>query len=385
MVDLVDQHRGRFGGSPVAVSAPARVNLIGEHTDYTGGYVLPMAIGFKTTAVVTPRQDSKALLYSANYGESVEYDLHDLKQSPRHHWSDYPIGVAWALQGAGVKVPGFALSLEGDVPLGAGLSSSASVEVATAMALLSAAGTMLPGETIATLCRKAENEYVQASCGIMDQFVIVNAVKDRALLLDCRSLAYELLPLPRGVRVVVVNSMVQHSVATGEYGDRRGEAEHGQEILRKRNPAIELLRDATMSDLEAARAEMGEVSYRRCKHIITENARVLAVRDALHAGRLDEVGRWMLEAHRSMRDDFEASCPEIDTLVDLAVRTPGCFGARITGGGFGGCTVNLVSAEHAESFADRVRDEYRRTLALEAQIYVCEAVDGALAREKVAA
>ena len=382
--ERIRSHRERFGHDPRAFSAPARVNLIGEHTDYTGGFVLPMAIGFQTVALITHRDDCRLLLRSGNFSEEVDVDLNALPARPRQHWSDYPVGVAWSLQQAGVKLPGCSISLHGDVPIGAGLSSSASVEVATAMALLSAAAVELPGEQIATLCRRAENEYVGAASGIMDQFVITNGVADRALLLDCRSLSYELLPLPENARVVVVNSMVQHSVATGEYGDRRGEAEHGQAVLRQRNPSIGSLRDSTLADLEAAREQMGEVSYRRCKHIITENARVLLVKQALEQGRSDEVGRLMFEAHRSMRDNFEASCVEIDTLVDLAAKIPGCIGARITGGGFGGCTVNLVETSMAVDFAGTIKREYKAALGIEAQVYICEAVDGAIAREKAA-
>jgi len=385
--DLQDQlaaHQVRNQGiasSPAhAFSAPARVNLIGEHTDYTGGFVLPLAIGFRTIAVVTPRSDDQAVLYSSNFNETAQYDLRSLALPPRGHWSDYPIGVAWGLQQQGIRLTGFNLSIDGNVPLGSGLSSSASIEVATAMALLDHSRSSLTGEQIALLCQKIENVYVGSPCGIMDQFVITNAIDKHALMLDCRSLSFDHLPLATDARIVICNSMVKHSIADGEYGDRRGEVERGQEILRQRNPAIQLLRDATIADLEAARTEMSEASYRRCKHIITENDRVIQTREALTAGDERRFGQLMFTAHASMRDDFAASCEEIDALVEIARTLPGCLGARITGGGFGGCTVNLVDAAHAEEFALNLKAKYREQYGIDAQTYVCEAVDGALAR-----
>jgi galactokinase len=372
-------HRERFGHDGRVFAAPARVNLIGEHTDYTGGLVMPMAIDFHTVAVVSGREDGRAVFFSANYDEEIGFEIASLRRA-LGHWSDYPAGVLWSLQQDGDSIGGFNMSLAGDVPLGAGLSSSASVEVATAVALLSHAGMTLPLEKIATLCRRAENEYVGAKSGIMDQFVVAGGVAHRAMMLDCRSLGYDMLPLPEQVRVVICNSMVKHAVATGEYGDRRDEVEAGQAVLSRERPGIELLRDATLADLEACRDKMSPASFARCKHIITENARVMAAREALLKGELERFGALMIEAHASMRDDFEASCPEVDALVEIAARQPGCFGARITGGGFGGCTVNVVSVERAEGFVDAVRREYAVATGIaDAQCFVCEPSDGALA------
>jgi len=378
-VEALRVHRQRFGRDGRVFAAPARVNLIGEHTDYTGGLVMPMAIGFRTVAEVSPREDGRAVFYSVNYGEEVSLEIASQGRSPRGHWSDYPAGVLWSLRLEGVEVGGFSMSLEGDVPLGAGLSSSASVEVVTAVALLDRAGATLPLEKVATLCRRTENEYVGAKSGIMDQFVVAGAVAHRAMMLDCRSLGYELLPLPDEVRVVICNSMVKHSVATGGYGDRSDEVVAGQAVLRQEK-GIELLRDATLEDLEACKGKMTAASFARCKHIITENGRVLEARESLLKGDLERFGRLMIEAHASMRDDFEASCPEVDTLVEIAMRQAGCFGARITGGGFGGCTVNVVSAERAEEFVEAVRREYAAATGIaNAQCFVCEPSDGALA------
>lgn len=379
---LLEAHRQRFGGRDRLFAAPARVNLIGEHTDYTGGLVMPMAIGFHTLAAISPREDGLAVFTSDNYGEEVSYEIASLRAAPRGHWSDYPAGVLWSLQQEGIAFGGFNMSLTGDVPLGAGLSSSASVEVATAMALLAHAGVELPLEKVATVCRRAENEYVGAKSGIMDQFIVAGGVEHRAMMLDCRSLGFELLPLPEQIRVVICNSMVKHSVATGGYGDRRDEVEAGQAVLRCECKGVELLRDATVADLEACRDRMTPESYARCRHIITENGRVMEAREALLAGDMERFGVLMVKAHASMRDDFAASCDEVDDLVEIAMRQPGCFGARITGGGFGGCTVNVVREEVAEQFVDAVRRAYEEKRGIKADCFVCAPSDGALALAK---
>jgi galactokinase len=370
--ETLRKHEQLLGKAGRKFVAPARVNLIGEHTDYTGGLVMPMAIGFHTSAVISPRNDDRAVIYSANYREQVILELAGLNRHPRGHWSDYPIGVLWSLLQEGIEIGGFDISLAGDVPLGAGLSSSASVEVATVAALLSHAKVDLPLEKVANLCKRAENEFVGAKSGIMDQFVVAGAVANRAMLLDCRSLEYELLPLPDEVKVVICNSMVKHAVATGEYGNRRDEVEAGQAVLRRRFPHVELLRDA-------CRDKMSEESFARCRHIISENARVLRAREALLHSDLEHFGRLLVEAHVSMRDDFVASCEEVDVLVEIATRQDGCLGARITGGGFGGCTVNLIRADHPDRFIEAIQREYERSKGILADCYVCEPSDGALA------
>ncbi len=376
--EALRMHQQRFGVEGEIFAAPARVNLIGEHTDYTGGLVMPMAIGFETLAVISAREDDRAVFFSANFDEEVSFEIAQMRRSGTGVWSDYPAGVLRCLREAGVELGGFSMSVWGDVPLGAGLSSSASLEVAAAMALLSRAGAMMPLKELATLCRRAENEYAGAKSGIMDQFVSAGAVEHRAMLLDCRSLEYELLPLPEGVRVVVVNSMVKHAVATGAYGDRRDEVEAGQRVVRERLGRASL-REATVEDLEACRGAMGEASFARCRHVVTENRRVREAREALLAEDMARFGGLMVEAHASFRDDFAASCVEVDTLVEMAMRHPACFGARITGGGFGGCTVNMVQAESADGFVAAVRREYAAATGIEAECFVCAASDGALA------
>jgi len=376
---VLQVHRQRFGQQGQVFAAPARVNLIGEHTDYTGGLVMPMAIDFRTVAVVSAREDGRAVFYSANYDEEAAFEIASLARAPDGRWSDYPAGVLWSLREAGVAVGGFNMSLAGNVPLGAGLSSSASVEVATAMALLGHSEATLPLEKVATLCRRAENEYVGARSGIMDQFAVAGSVANRTMLLDCRSLAYELLPLPSHVRVVICNSMVKHAVATGEYGDRSFEVEAGQAVLRRERPGVNLLRDATLQDLEACSDLMSAASLKRCRHIITENARVMKAREALLTGDMERFGALMVEAHVSFRDDFAASCEEVDELVVMAVQQADCFGARITGGGFGGCTVNVVRSEATEKFVTTLRREYAMKTGIEADCFVCTPSDGAFA------
>ncbi len=378
---ILTLHQQHFGQTGPTFLAPGRVNLIGEHTDYTGGFVLPVAIDFCTVAVISPREDGKAVFFSQNYMEQAEYSVGELAGTPRPrgHWSDYPAGVAWSLMQEGIALGGFNLSLSGNVPLGAGLSSSASAEVATALALLACAGVSMPQEKIAVLCRRAENEYVGAKCGIMDQFVVSCGAEGHALLLDCRSLDYELLPVPEDVRIVICNSMVRHAHATGGYGNRRDEVEAGQRALQQCRPGIELLRDATLEDLEACADKMPREAYLRCRHILTENRRVLEARGALLQGDLARFGALMAEAHISFRDDFASSCEEVDTLVEIAQKLPGCIGARITGGGFGGCTVNLVKKDEAESFMQAVREQYKAATGITADVYICLASAGARA------
>ncbi len=377
--EVLRAHQQRFGRAGRSFAAPARVNLIGEHTDYTGGFVMPMAIDFQTVAAVSGREDGRAVFYSANYNEEVGFDIALLMRTTSGFWSDYPAGVLWSLGKEGVHVSGFSMSLAGDVPLGAGLSSSASVEVATAMALLDHAGAELPLDKVATLCRRAENDYVGAKSGIMDQFAVAGCVAHRAMLLDCRSLEYELLPLPDEVRVVICNSMVKHAVATGEYGDRSAEVLAGQEVLRRERPGVELLRDATLEDLEACSGKMSAASFKRCRHIITENARVIEARESLLTGDMERFGALLIEAHASVRDDFAASCDEVDVLVAIANEQPECFGARITGGGFGGCSVNIVRADSPEEFVATLRLEYAAKTGIDADCFICAPSDGAFA------
>jgi galactokinase len=370
-------HAKHFGGKPRFFQAPGRVNLIGEHTDYAGGFVMPAAIDFGTIAAISARQDGRIEIWSENFGEGITLEPNQMRK-PRKHWSDYPLGVLWALGDRGIVGPsGFSLTLWGDVPLGAGLSSSASIEVATALALLSLTGTEMPRDEMAKLCQHAENAYVGASSGIMDQFIACNGAKDHALLLDCRSLEYRLAPIPRHLSLVIANTMVKHSIASGEYGIRRAEVEQGTAILHSHRREIALLRDATLQDLEQWGHEMPPNVLRRCRHIVSENLRTVAAADALESRSLKKLGDLMAAAHASYRDDFEASCEEADVMVAAAQGLPGVVGARLTGGGFGGCTVNLVEADRAPEFSGRLREEYKAATGIDADIYLSHASSGA--------
>jgi galactokinase len=370
-------HEERFGQRPHVFAAPGRVNLIGEHTDYADGFVMPAAIDFATFAAISPRGDGSAVIYSENYREQVKHTLKDLPAKGNGHWSGYPLGVLSVLRDEGVEIQGFNLTLNGDVPVGAGLSSSAAIEVATMAAVLSLTDAKISLPRMAQLCQRAENGYVGASTGIMDQFIACCGEADHALLLDCRSLGYRLAPIPPDLSLVISNTMVKHSHAGGEYNTRRAEVEEGTEILRRHRPEIRKLRDASTEDLKKWGGEMPPGVLKRTRHVITENERTVAAADALEAGDLKRLGKLMYEAHASYRDDFEASCREADIMVELASREEGCVGARLTGGGFGGCTVNLVEMARARQFSNNLRKGYKKATGINADIYLCHASAGA--------
>lgn len=382
--ELAALHFQSFNVPPQVYRAPGRVNLIGEHTDYCEGFVLPAAIEFATLVAISQRSDGRVVAHSVNLNERVDktvtefIDHASLRSGRELEWSDYPAGVLWALQQHGIPIDnGFSITIAGDVPLGAGLSSSASVEVATAFAVLGATSFDLPLPAIAQLCQHAENDFVGANSGIMDQFVSCCGKLDHAVMIDCRSLQYTLAPIPPEVRIVICNSMVKHSVAAGEYNTRRAEIEEGTAILRSHRPEIKALRDATLDDLARWGKEMKPNVLRRCRHVITEDNRVLAALEAFRAHDLTRFGQLMHEAHVSFRDDFEASCSEIDILVGLASKQPGCYGSRLTGGGFGGCTVNLVAGDRVHEFTDAMKSGYKQATNIDAEIYVTRASGGA--------
>ncbi len=375
--ELRTLHLERFHAEPAVFAAPGRVNLIGEHTDYAEGFVMPAAINFATLAGISPNTSGKIAIYSENYREERSFDAAALPVKPSGHWSDYPMGVAHVLAGEGHRIPGFSLSLWGDVPLGSGLSSSAAVEVATALAVESLIGTSYPGPVLARLCQRAENQFVGASSGIMDQFISIHGQENHALLLDCRDLSSKLAPIPDEVALVIANTMVKHSVAGGDYPTRRREAEAACAVIARHRPEVKFLRDATLADLERWGHEMEPKSLMRARHIVSENLRTVAAADALLRGDLEELGRLMAEAHWSYSRDFEASCVEADAMVELAADLPGLIGARLTGGGFGGCTVNLVEQTEAETFAQKLGERYTARMGIVPEIHICHASGGA--------
>ncbi len=370
-------HLARFKAEPAIFAAPGRVNLIGEHTDYAEGFVMPAAIDFATLAAISPRADGGIAIYSENFGDERFFQAAGLPTAAVGHWSDYPLGVLAILAGKGHKIPGFSLSLWGDVPLGSGLSSSAAVEVATALAVLSLIGVSYSGAILARICQRAENEFVGASSGIMDQFISANGAENHALLLDCRDLSYKLVPLPHDTALVIANTMVKHAVSGSEYTARRAEVEEACAAIAHHRPEVRFLRDATLDDLERWGGEMPPNALKRARHVITENQRTVAAADALLRCDLTETGRLMAAAHWSYSHDFEASCPEADAMVELAQDLPGLIGARLTGGGFGGCTINLVDRRNAPAFAERLAGRYEARVRIHPEIHICRASGGA--------
>ena len=355
--------------------APGRVNLIGEHTDYNDGFVMPIAIELYVWVAIAPRVDRKLLVRSL-FPDAAEIDLEARTPRARNHWSDYVQGVAVILARAGCRLQGANLLIRGDVPIGAGLSSSAAIEVAAALALLDNSELVTDRVELARLCRSAENEFVDARVGIMDPFVSCCAQAGRALMLDCRSLEYRLLPLPPGVSLITCNTMVKHRHASGEYNSRRAQCEEGVRLLSRSLPNIRALRDVTAEELELHGHDLPETIRKRCRHVVLENARVSAAAAALQDGDLATFGRLMKESHRSLRDDYEVSCPELDLMVELAEKQEGVYGARLTGGGFGGCTVNLVKSEAAPQFERSASGENEKATGISPQILVTSAAGG---------
>ena len=357
--------------------APGRVNLIGEHTDYNDGFVMPAAIDFYSYAAIVERTDRTLSVYSEQFDRSVEFSIDQLAGPPRRHWSDYVRGVAAVLRDEGYPLKGANLVIDGQVPIGSGLSSSAAIEVTTALALTSLGGVTIPLLEVARLCQRAENTYTGARCGIMDQFVSCFGKQEHALMLDCRSLEATYLQLPPNVRLVICNTTVRHELATGEYNERRASCERVVEIIRRFIPSIRALRDLTLEELERYRGKISDVDFRRCRHVITENARVTDAQSALQGADLIRLGELMYRSHESLDRDYEVTCRELNIMVDLARSLEGVYGARMTGGGFGGCTINLVESKMTLQFQTTIGREYEKLTGLSPQMFVCAAAAGA--------
>ncbi len=361
--------------------APGRVNLIGEHTDYNDGFVMPIAIDRTVCVEVRGRANGRIGIASKQFGgEDADFDASALPEGPRGHWSDGVRGVVLELQRKGVEIEGADIRIDGTIPVGAGLGSSAAVLVATALALLDALAVRIDASALARLAQRAENFHAGARSGIMDQFVSASAQAGHALLLDTRSLQSEQLPLAGDVRVVVCNTMRKHHHASGEYNLRREQCEAGLAILRERFPALRSLRDTTMVQLNAVREAMDPVIYRRCHHVIAENTRVIEATAALEADDRVTFGRLMDESHASLRDDYEVSSRELDAMVTLARSSPGVYGARMTGGGFGGCAIALAQANHVAAIVERVRDGYTGLTGVTPDVFATSAHGGAAVR-----
>ena len=369
--------RDLHGGEPQIFRAPGRVNLIGEHTDYNEGFVMPAAIDFSTWIAAAQRSDSTINVQSRSFRDAVSSLDVKSKLQPKHDWSDYVAGVIDQIRLSGLSFSGADILIDSNVPIGAGLSSSAAIEVATGLALLTLNGLPVNRVELALLCQRAENQFVGMRCGIMDQFISCNGRRDHALMLDCRSLDYKWLPLSPAARMVICNTMVKHEHASGEYNLRRSACEQGAEILRQYLPQVGSLRDVSPETLERHRDKLPEMIYRRCRHVVTENERVKHAATMLETNDLRGFGKLMAASHESLRDDYEVSSRELDIMVEIAAEQPGVYGARMTGGGFGGCTINLVAHDQAETFKKEVASAYEKATGLRPAIYVSSAADGA--------
>ncbi|MBI5305785.1 MAG: galactokinase [Chloroflexi bacterium] len=353
--------------------APGRVNLIGEHTDYNDGFVLPMAIDRAAHIAIRRRSDRVVRMCALDFdGALSEFSLDAIARDDEQRWSNYVRGVAWALQARGIALTGADLVIHSDVPIASGLSSSAALEVCAALAFQTIAGFTLNRVEIAQLCQHVENEFLGVQSGIMDQFISALARADHALLIDCRDLTYQFVPLPRGARIVVCDTLKRRGLVASEYNTRRAECEQAARLF-----GVPALRDVTPDEFARREHELPSQVARRARHIIRENARVLAAVDAARQNDLETFGRLMDESHTSLRDDFAVSCAELDTLVEIARRQPGCWGARLTGAGFGGCTVNLVAENALEAFSANVAREYAARVGVTPPIYACRAAEGA--------
>ena len=368
----------RHGRAARCFRAPGRVNLIGEHTDYNGGFVLPMAIDRSTFVAAAAREDRLVNVHSLNRGESFTFDLDHPGEPLRGLWLDYVEGVARALESRGARLRGADLMLVSDVPEGAGLSSSAALEVSAGLALASISGAEVDRVTLALAGQQAEHTYVGTMCGIMDQFVAALGREGHALLIDCRTLEASPVPLDTSrVCVAITDTNVKHELSGSEYNARRAECEEGVRLLRQFLPGIEQLRDVSVEEFERHAAELPEVVRRRCRHVVTEDARTLAAVEALRRGDLAEVGRLMRLSHESLRDDYEVSCPELDLLAETAWGVEGVLGSRMTGGGFGGSTVSLVRRERLAEFRAALEGPYEARFGHPPTFYVSDAGGGA--------
>lgn len=371
--------RERFGEEPeVVVRAPGRVELLGNHTDYNEGFVLPAAINMDVLAAGSLRGDDTVSVYSVNKDSAVEFSLSAIEYDERDKWSNYVRGVLFFLQKAGIELKGANIAISGNVPVGSGLSSSAAIEMAVAKLQQELLGFEMSGPDLAFIGKHAENEFVGVQTGIMDQFVSCLGRKDHALFLDCRTLAYEHLPLDTGrIKIVVCDTMKRRGLVGSEYDQRRKQCEEAARLLSQWIPNVRALRDVSVSDFERFKSGLPELIRKRAQHVIYENERVLKSREALKSGDYQTFARLLDECHESARDLYEVSSPELDTMVEVCRSAPGAMCARLTGAGFGGCTVSLVRDEDVDGFVEEVKRGYEKRTGILPEVYVCTAEDGA--------
>ena len=375
---MIDAFHKHFGPTqrPRMYRAPGRVNLIGEHTDYNLGFVLPVALNLATFIAAAPSGDGKLRIYSEDRQELREFDASSLGSVERTgQWTDYPVGVAQELVRAGVAIEGANLLIRSTVPDGSGLSSSAALEVSSALALLG--GREFAPLELAKLCQRAERNFVGMPCGIMDQYISVFGRAHSAVEIDCRSLGHRLVKLPDGIAFIAVNTMVKHALSGSAYHDRVRECASAVEGIAAVYPNVKSLRDVSPEQFQGVAARLPELVARRARHVVTEDARVNRFVEASGQGDVSAMGKLMVESHRSLQHDYEVSCAELDFLVDAALAIDGVYGSRMTGGGFGGCTVTLLRAAAAANFRSQVAQAYQRQFGLTPRIYSCEPSEGA--------
>jgi galactokinase len=375
---MIEVFRRLYGSSDGlrVFRAPGRVNLIGEHTDYNFGFVLPVALQLATFVATAPNAAGKLRLHSVERAETREFEPVQLAGlAPSHHWTDYPIGVAREIARLGFPVHPANILIHSTVPEGSGLSSSAALEVSSALAFLS--GREIASLELARLCQRAEREFVGMPCGIMDQYISVFGREHSAVEIDCRSLEHQLVKLPDGVAFVAVNSMVKHALAGSAYKDRVAECAAAVSALQQKFPSAASLRDITSAQLESVAGLMPPVVARRAKHVVTEDERVEKFVAASARDDLDSMGALLVASHRSLQHDYEVSCEELDFLVDRALEADGVYGSRMTGGGFGGCTVTMLRPDAIEAFGQRIAHSYKQQFQVTPKIYRCNPSAGA--------
>lgn len=369
---VIDAYRERYGVSPErVVFAPGRVNLIGEHTDYNDGFVLPMAIDRCVVIALKPRDDGIVKIHPMDFDEDIYFDLNDFNKGEESP-AEYVKGVAWALQDAGYSLNGWEGVMKGDIPIGAGLSSSAGLELATAKAFSLVSGFDWDVEKMALLSQKAENEWVGVNCGIMDQLISASGQAGSAILIDCRTLERTPAPLPEGTVIVVLDTNTRRGLVDGHYNTRRQQCEAAAEYFN-----VPKLRDVTLERFNAEGGGLDDVTYRRARHVITENARTLRAQEVMAEGDASAMGELMVQSHISMRDDFEISTDALNAIVEASREHPACYGARMTGGGFGGCGCALVKVDGVDDFVEYVQKRYHELTGLNATLYVCVPSAGA--------
>ena len=374
---VTQSYTARFQHAPqLVVRAPGRVNLIGEHTDYNDGFVLPVAVDQAAWLAVGVAKESLTTVRALDIKNDEAVFSTMEPPSSVGGWADYPKGVLWAFLDRGLQPSAINAVLASDVPVGAGMSSSAAIELAFAFAWSTLGNFDISLSDLALLCQRAENQYVGVNCGIMDQMISACGKAGHAMMLDSRSLERRYFPMPEGVAIVVSDSMVRRSLASSEYNVRRAQCEQAVAHLQDNLPEIKALRDVTMRELEQFGHDLPEVVYLRARHVVTENARVIKFARALYAGDIETAGALMVEGHRSLRDDYEVSAPELDALVEAAIDVPGCYGARLTGAGFGGCTIALVAESAVPEFKAHITEVYDERYGKQPAVYVTHPADG---------